>query len=277
MELRNTAIRTVQRYRKALDEARLRTDREGLHRLRVRMKKMRSLLRFLEHLDSEAEPRKGAVRRTNVLFKAAGALREIQVNCARLQELHGVPAASRNIGLAHLRRKEECLAQRLQKALTRIRPVDLQRLELHTLRVLQGRRKSGIRAAARNYVRSELGHATRLTRAADAHLHLHEVRKHLKHVRHLYELLDPGMPEPAGLGKVLGRLGAWHDEVVLRNTLQKLRKQPEQRNELLAAVDQRLHDRQTEAVERLHVLLGGQDHSPRTNNQRTPFHRPTKT
>ncbi len=277
MELRNTAISTLQRYRSALERTRLHTDTEGLHRLRVRMKKARSLLRFLKHLDSDAPPPKGAVRRSNDLFRAAGALREVQVNCARLSELRTVPAEARTIGLAHLRKKEKRLAKALRRSLERIRPEDFQRLELHALRVLQGRTMNDLRLAARKYVKAGLDRATGLTRAADAHLHLHEVRKHLKHVRHLHELLDPGVPGPTGLGKALGRLGIWHDELVLRTSLQELRKHPEQRSELLAAIDQRLLALRTDAVHRLQLLFGERDHSPRTKSQRTPFHRPTKT
>jgi CHAD domain-containing protein len=277
MELRNTAIRTLQRYCSALERTRLRTDTEGLHRLRVRMKKTRSLLRFLEYLDSETPPPKGAVRRSKDLFRAAGALREVQVNCARLNDLRTVPADAHTIGLAHLRKQEERLTKELRRSLERIRPEDFQRLELHALRVLQGRTMNDLRAAARNYVKGALDRARGLTRAADAHLHLHKVRKHLKHVRHIHELLDPGVPEPTGLGKMLGRLGTWHDELVLRTSLQEMRKHPEQRSELLAALDQRLLALRTDAVHRLQLLFGERDHSPRTKSQRTPFHRPTNT
>jgi CHAD domain-containing protein len=277
MDLRYTALRTLRRYRKAVEQARERTDREGLHRLRVRMKRMRSLLRFLEHLDGEAKAPAGALRRTIGLFRAAGAVREGQLNIAHLNTLQQISPAARTAGGAHLRAQEKRLAQRLRKALERLRPVDFQRLELHALRVLHGRTKGQVRAAARTFIRTELRHATRLVRAADAHLHLHEVRKHLKHVLHLFDLLDPGIPRPDGLSKVLGRLGDWHDDVVLRNALLKLRKHPDQRNELLTAVEARLHARQTDVLQRLHALLSDADQSPRAKSQRNPFHRPTKT
>jgi CHAD domain-containing protein len=277
MDLRNTALRTLRRYRKAVEQARLRPDREGLHRLRVRMKRVRSLLRFLAQLDGDGDPPKGAVRRTSELFRAAGAVREAQINLAHLKALHGVSRAARTAGGTHLRRKEEELVKRLHTALDRMRPVDFQRLELHALRVLHGRTKGRMRATARAFIRTELHHATRLARAADAHLHLHEVRKHLKHVLHLFDLLDPGIPRPEGLPKVLGRLGDWHDALVLRNTVITLHKHPVQRNELLAAVEAQLHNLQTDALHRVHALLGEADHSPRASSPRTPFQRPTKT
>jgi hypothetical protein len=273
MDLSSTAARTLRRYRKAVEQARLQCDHDGLHKLRVRMKRARSLLRFLAHLEGDADPPKGAVRRTTELFRAAGAVREAQINLVQLKDLHGVAASSRTVGGAHLRRKEQVLRKRLQKALQRLRPEDFQRLELHALRVLHGRTKAAVRAAARAFIRTELHHATRLTRAADAHLHLHEVRKHLKHVLHLFDLLDPGIPRPAGLSKVLDR----HDAVVLREALNTLRDHPLQRNELLTAVETRLHTIQTDVLHRLHALLGDADHSPRTNSQRTPIHRHTRT
>jgi CHAD domain-containing protein len=277
MDLSSTAARTLRRYRKAVEQARLRCDRDGLHKLRVRMKRARSLLRFLAQLEGDADPPKGALRRTTELFRAAGAVREAQINLVQLKDLHGVAASSRTVGGAHLRRKEQVLRKRLQKALQRLRPEDFQRLELHALRVLHGRTKAAVRAAARAFIRTELHHATRLTRAADAHLHLHEVRKHLKHVLHLFDLLDPGIPRPAGLSKVLDRLGDWHDAVVLREALNTLRDHPLQRNELLTAVETRLHAIQTDVLHRLHALLGDADHSPRKNSQRTPIHRHTRT
>ena len=275
--LSDTAMRTLLRFRRSVEEARRRQDREALHRLRVGTKRVRSLIRFLSFLSNDPAGPKGAIRRTKTLFKASGAVREVQVNAGLLRTLMQIPDRTLTLGIVHVRRKERALNERLYKALDRLRPEDFQRLELHALRVLLGYTKAAVRAAARAFIRTELHHATRLTRAADTHLHLHEVRKHLKHVLHLFDLLDPGIPRPAGLSKVLDRLGDWHDAVVLRDALNTLRDHPLQRNELLAAVEARLHAIQTDVLHRLHALLGDADRSPRTNSQRTPVHRTTRT
>jgi len=251
---RDMAMRALRRFRRSVEDARHRPEHEELHRLRVRMNRVRSLLRFLSFLDNDVVGPRGAVRRTRELFSAAGAVREIQVNEASLDGLP-VPPPVRSPGSAHLRSRERTLRKHLHKALARMRPRDLQRLELHTLRMLGGLSERELRSRARAFIRIELHHATRLARAADVHLHLHAIRKHLKHIVNLFDLVDPGIPRPAGLTATLDALGEWHDAADLRAALVLRGKHRRQRDILVSAAERRMAMLQTRALERTASFL----------------------
>lgn len=242
-------MRALRRFRRSVEDARHRPEHEELHRLRVRMKRVRSLLRFLSFLKDDTGGPGRAVRRTRELFSAAGAVREMQVNERSLNELP-LPPSERSHGCAHLRSRERKLQKRLHKALVRMRPRDLQHLELHTLRMLGGLTERELRAKARAFIRTELQHATRRARAADVHLHLHEIRKHLKHVLNLFDLVDPGIPRPAGLSATLDALGEWHDAVDLRGALVVPGKHHGQRDALVSAAERHMAVLQTRALDR---------------------------
>ncbi|MEZ4756199.1 MAG: CHAD domain-containing protein [Flavobacteriales bacterium] len=249
-------MRTLLRFRRSVEEARCDQDRETLHRLRVRAKRVRSLLRFLSFLSNDTAGPKGAIRRTKALFKTSGAVRQVQVSASLLRTLSQAQTRTLNAGVVHVRRKERALNERLHQTFERLRPKDLQRLELHALRALHERGKTQLREGAQAFIRSELHHATRLTRAADAHLHLHEVRKHLKHVLHLFDLLDPGIPRPDGLAKLLDRLGDWHDAVVLQDMLLTMKDHRKERDQLLAAVEHHLQLQQKHVLRLMRKSIG---------------------
>jgi hypothetical protein len=246
--IRDTAMRTLRRFRRSVEDARHRPEEEELRRLRVRMKRVRSLLRFLAFLNSGVDGPHGSLRRTKALFSAAGAVREMQVSTRSLERLPLAPP-TRSPGIAHLASMERSLQKQLCKALARMRTEDFQRLELHALRMIGARTERELRTQARAFVRAELQEAARLARSTDVHLHLHAIRKHLKHVLHLFELVDPGAPRPAGLSDVLDGLGDWHDAVDLCAALSGLGEHPVQRAAMVTAAERRMHVLQAHALD----------------------------
>lgn len=252
--IRDTAMRALRRFRSSVEDARHRPEQEELRRLRVRMKRVRSLLRFLAFLNSGVDGPRGSLRRTKALFSAAGAVREVQVCAGSLGSLPLAPP-TRHPGIAHLASMERRLQKQLRKALARMRTEDFQRLELHALRMIGARTERELRTRARAFVRGELHEAARLARSTDVHLHLHEIRKHLKHAMHLFELVEPGTPRPAGLSDVLDGLGDWHDAVDLCEALSDMGEHPVQRAAMVTAAERRMRVLQVHALDRTASLL----------------------
>lgn len=238
---------------------RKRPDHQGVHGLRVALKKVRTLLRLADAMEPAAAAPKGATKRLLALFKAAGEQREPEVSIQVLGTFTGHDLA-RKAYRAHLDVRANKAGKGLSKALKAMADRDLERILGHLTAISQGLTRSQERKAASRYIGAELAAARTMMATGERDDALHEVRKHLKNAWHTLRLLDRSgaldeeqQDSLKRLGSLQQSLGDWHDLFVVwadlgtrGSTVLELRK----------AVEERLHERRAQLVERLREVLG---------------------
>ena len=257
--LHTHAHRALDQLARAMKAVRKRPDHKGVHGLRVALKKVRTLLRLADAMELAAAAPKGATKRLLALFKAAGEQREPEVSMQVLGTFRGHDLA-RSAYRAHLDVRAKKAAKSLSKALKAMGDRDLERILAHLTAISQGMTRSQERKAASRYISAELAAARTMMANSDRDDALHEVRKHLKNAWHTLRLLDRSgaleddqQDDLKRLGDLQESLGDWHDLFVVWADLGT---RGSTVVELRNAVEERLHERRRQLVDRLRKVLG---------------------
>lgn len=223
----------LERFGEALRVARERPTEKHVHGLRVRMKKMRSLLRLAEAMAPGDGPPKGPMCRLLALFKVAGEQRETVVSAKVVRSLPLRDPGEAEAYLALLAKRGRKAGKVLRKAMDELRPHDVGRLRKHLATVGTALTHTQERKAARRYVAAEMRRARTLVRRGAPGEELHEVRKHLKNAWHTLRLLDDTKALDERLHELLGKLdglqealGGWHDIQVVVEDLDRTERRP---------------------------------------------------
>ncbi|MCW5899159.1 MAG: CHAD domain-containing protein [Flavobacteriales bacterium] len=223
----------LERFGEALRVARERPTEKRVHGLRVRMKKLRSLLRLAEAMAPGDGPPKGPMRRLLALFKMAGEQRETVVSAKVVRSLPLRDPTSAEPYVTDLGDRGRKAGKAMRKAMDDLRPRDIQRLRRHLGTVGNALTHTQERKAARRYVAMEMRRARTLLRRGAPGEELHEVRKHLKNAWHTLRLLGDTGPLDERQNDLLGRLdglqenlGDWHDIQVVVEDLDRTERRP---------------------------------------------------
>jgi CHAD domain-containing protein len=227
--------RLAVRLARATRRTRLLADAEAIHDTRVTLRRLEAMLDVWRDA-LRPRRRRRARRALRGLRRSLGAAREAEVNATLLRgRLSGDasgPATELRIALARLERREDRARRRAARVCRRqVVEVALRRLR-QAWRPLEAcpPADGDLAAAARSWV----GHRAAVARETLAeavrsgdHERLHRARITLKRWRYGLEALAGGDAGLAGaprerLEQVQGSLGAIHDLVVLRATLQEL-------------------------------------------------------
>ncbi len=223
----------LDRFGEALREVRERPTEKRVHGLRIRMKKLRSLLRLAGAMVPANAPPKGPMRRLLMLFKMAGEQRETVVSAKVVHALTLRDPSAVEPYVTELRKRSRKAGKALRKAMDDLRPRDMQRLRRHLGMVGNALTHTQERKAARHYVGLEMRRARALLRHGAPGEELHEVRKHLKNSWHTLRLLrDTGTLDErlkelhARLDELQESLGDWHDIQVVVDDLDRIEHPP---------------------------------------------------
>lgn len=251
----------LEEFRVALAEASAKPGEKHIHGLRVRMKKLRSLLRLADAMDTGNTAPKGAMRRMKALFKAAGEHRELVISAVVVAALATEDGQEAEAYLLHLGTRERKALKALRRALQDVREKDIVKLRSHLSVVANAQTRSQERRTARNHVDREMRKARQLVQEGARGEALHDVRKHLKNAWHTLRLLGDAdtLTERQGdllqrLGSIQESLGEWHDLQVVYDDLAGLAQQDEVAV-LKKAIGSKLRTQRTRLMRELRVLL----------------------
>lgn len=212
----------------ALAEASAKPGEKHIHGLRVRMKKLRSLLHLAAAMDTGNTAPKGAMRRIRALFKAAGEHREIVISASVASAVASEDGQEAEAYIQRLGTRERKALKALRRALQDVREKDIAKLRSHLSVVANAHTRSQERRTARNHVDREMRKAQQLVQEGARGEALHEVRKHLKNAWHTLRLLKDTdtLTERQGnllhrLGSIQESIGEWHDLQVVFDDLDK--------------------------------------------------------
>lgn len=192
-------LKSVERHLKDLSED---SDLEHLHRLRVSIKKIRSLLSFIKYAYSE----KFDFRLLENLFKKAGEIREIQINIDLIKTLPKFPLAVIDDWKKIKERRMKNYLNHIPEYITLVR-----RFRKKTFLTYHMPNEIIIQS----YIRKIRLKATKRFHSKNRN-DMHRFRKLIKKLIYMYELLPERSKKVAGIDlelihKIQSEVGTWHD------------------------------------------------------------------
>ena len=198
---------------------------ERIRRVRVSIKRLRSLFRLMQLIRPRQFRSRRHERLVRKLFRKAGTVRDYQISQAALPKM-AIPADLKKEYRCFLDKREQKAQKRLKKALRHFRKKELKpaaKLIRHI-----GRRvaPTKVEQRLRTYIDHQAAAIDTLLRATPSTEHMHQMRKHLKSLLEVGTLLTQFSHDDA-LAHVLTRakklqtqLGQWHDNIVLLDHLE---------------------------------------------------------
>ena len=255
MDTPNTLYRFYQQRAQSLTErthaAREHLTDERIRRLRVGIKRLRSLYRLIALVRPRKFKRRRHERALRKLFKRAGHVRDLQVNQAALPRL-SVPAEVKKQYRLFLEKRENKARKKLQKALVRFHKKDLKPASTLIRRLSKKADPATIIRRLRVFIDREAAAIDALHQGGASPTRVHEARKHLKALLEVGTLLvqltsDDSLAQILTTAKQLqAQIGHWHDKIVL---LQHLEAFIVSHSDLPTAIAERLIARQHQLAE----------------------------
>jgi len=193
---------------------------ESIHRMRVHIKKLRAISRFL-YLDHSPEKQPDVFRK---IFSLSGTLREIQLN---RQGLHTY--ARTHKGLANydqfLKEKEYTAAIAFKASLEEFKETALQKRVKEVKGACQHVSSRNLYLKGKTYTRKELSLIRKLLKKPGTEKRTHRIRRILRRMEPIISLSNQLKPSKSGqrlvrkIKETNRLLGNWHDEVVFRNSI----------------------------------------------------------
>jgi len=216
-------LRYLKRRHAALLDAHRRTQRcfaiEGIHDLRVEIKKIRALLRLAEQIRPEFKSRP-PIRKLRALFRAAGSLRDIDIEQKIILDKQGHFELSEIVN--YLKAKEIKQRKKLAGACDILDRRDLSKSQSQLRQALRGTTvtdlREPMRAAVKKLADDIMALDNRKELTSD---HLHSVRKLSKLMRYELDVWQRCFGETVmvksiqrGLAAVYNKLGEWRDTLL---------------------------------------------------------------
>jgi CHAD domain-containing protein len=200
---------------------------EDIHQLRVETKKMRAVLRLLEIISDNQFDKKSHLEFILKLFKAAGRLREIQVNLGIVYLYPPTPfLAFKN----HLLEAEEHAFKEFQIVLERFPTEQLQYMNTHIEPLIASIKPAKIHLTCHHFISERLQNIDVLRQEFYKKESPHDIRILLKAIAAILKLWHELLPHKElkkaikQITPVAELIGDWHDTFVLHKAMKKFYK-----------------------------------------------------
>ncbi|NOU60609.1 CHAD domain-containing protein [Marinifilum caeruleilacunae] len=202
-------------------------DEENVHKLRVDIKNMRSLLLLVDALNLGANIVGKLLKQLRPIFKYSGRLRTIQV-CKKLVEQHDIKNQEKVVKI--LEETKDQVSQEFVLAMEKFKPEKFQKRIAKLYQVLDEITPPDLRDKADKIIHDELDLIYKLWASSRGEEHYHDIRKFFKIIKSLLQLLIAveTSPDLEREYKIVNDtetiLGDWHDRDVLDKKLAKIQK-----------------------------------------------------
>jgi len=198
-------------------------EEKDVHKLRVQIKNLRVLFRFLESLPHEKFKSASFLTLLDPVFKKAGEI--------RTQHLNLTLTASYRSALMlrfknHLREKEKKAGKALVKEIKHFDKETFKKLHKKNLKSLKKLNPEVTHKESEKYIRAIFAKLHKNLFDVDNDEVLHKIRKRLKTIKNMNHLLSEIVPsstlsaEIKKMEKIYEGLGEWHDGLVLAETFE---------------------------------------------------------
>jgi CHAD domain-containing protein len=195
-----------------------------VHQLRLDIKSIRALLELMEKISDKKTKGRATRRMLRPLFRKAGKLRTTALNLQLTQQYRSAVLMKFK---QYLRKKQVVEGERLVKSLKSIEPEKLDKLQKKNLSAVKKADNDELTAQAVEHLRELLAGVRGDLFDINVDETLHEIRRQLKRVRNIGQLLEearvehPFKEELRKVGRTYEKIGKWHDTVDLINELEK--------------------------------------------------------
>ncbi|MEZ0607498.1 CHAD domain-containing protein [Fibrella sp. WM1] len=253
-----------------IEDARDHLTDEHVRRIRVGIKRLRSLYRLMEFIRPKQFKSRRHERAFRKLFKRAGQLRDIQLSKASIDSIPLRGATAKRYA-RYLEKEEKKARKKLKKALKKFHKRDLKKAGKLIQRIGVTVSPVKVDQRLRTYIDREAAAIEVLQQAGQSTENTHQMRKHLKALIEVGTLLIQLAPDDA-LEQLLTKakqtqqqVGLWHDRVVWLDHLEAFiaadTEQPDDNTERLIARQHQTANRQEKRVDQLMdnltILLNG--------------------
>lgn len=223
MNLAGTYInKQVDVFNRYLERVPANANMEDVHKLRVAIRKLRTLLSVLDHAQITTGRKEDFTLLVGSLFSLAGRLRDAQVNQLLLSHRKAgylLPYVN------YLKGVQKRTIRHLVKEIAAFEPSRVERLLNECLLQAQALTDEQLLAAVWKYIGYKLEKISRLVQAGTNDQQLHKIRVQFKPVNDSLNFLKAdGLPVKPGIpfgeiSKMTEQLGNWHDALVLLKSL----------------------------------------------------------
>lgn len=218
---------------KQIDVIRKKYDENAIHKLRVNIKKLRALFRFLEQNVAENQvDAKALLKEIKSLFKAAGAIRDVQVQQNLLSFYNDKMNKKHKEFALYLDRKGQSAKENFARTLNKFDMKSMDKKQDVLKDVLENIDKERIEKAKLNFVDERYNRIHGLLQEEKDDDKIHKIRIALKEANYIlailkkYKSVTPQAKTALKKLKKIGEtLGNWHDRVVFLEYFERFAKE----------------------------------------------------
>jgi CHAD domain-containing protein len=208
-------------------------DEKKIHKLRLDVKRLRPLFTFFESLSKNKIDKKKVLKLISPVFKSAGKIRTTTLNIKLSQVYRSKAILGFKI---HLQLKEKQQEKKFLKAIKKFERKKFKKLHKKTLDVLKKTGQKLGHKRIEEYVKDFSGKNPTDIVDIDNNKDLHDIRKKLKDLKTLTELLENIAPKrkliirQQKVEAIEETIGKWHDTVILVQEFEKFIKDSQNTN-----------------------------------------------
>ncbi len=197
---------------------------EVVHKLRVDIKQLRSLYRFLEVLSKNKFSRKKVQKIISPLFDAAGEMRTTALN---LKLTKALPIKILSPFVLYLKKEEQQKKELFIKELKDFDRKKFEKKQKNIIRYFKKEKGKSINKRSKEYIGSIYNEIRAVIPGATSDESFHEIRKKLKDIKAITKLLESLLHDKTlniqykKIKTLEEKIGKWHDSVIFAQELEK--------------------------------------------------------
>ena len=235
---------------------------EGIHKMRLSIKRLRAFLKLLNNFNEKPRTKK-ILKKINILYKYSGEVRDLQVQLILLERFRPDAGNDWDVYENQLHIKKEKALKALKKSFNGIDVKEIVRIKR---RIEKSLKKIGNHNFMEEYsqiARKKLNDIEDLSVAVNDESVLHLIRKHMKEILFLRDTVnieDKGLlasqEQLTLLADMEVKLGEWHDLKVLVDSFLSLEHEGDSFRDILDKMEKSKSLKQSEIAEKLKEIFG---------------------
>jgi CHAD domain-containing protein len=199
-------------------------EEEKIHKLRVDVKKLRSLFKFLEALSKKDFDKKKAMKLISPVFKSAGKIRTATLNLELVSHYRRIALLGFKI---YLKEKEKEAKKIFLQELKAFDKKEFSKLHKKILENFKKQNQKSLGKNSEKYINELLSKISNDMPDISNDEYFHDIRKKLKDVKTISGLLEEIAPHSISPSRqksvetIEEKIGRWHDTVTLVQELEK--------------------------------------------------------
>lgn len=234
---------------------------EGIHKMRVSVKRLKALLRFLDYF-SEKPKAKKVLKRINKLYKSAGALRDLQIQTSLLDKYSHYAGSDFNLYINQIDEKKEKALQLFKQYFFEFDLNDFIKISKKIENSINNIKSSNLIEQTSLLIQSRIKEIENLTVAITDDSVLHLIRKYLKEILYIRESISEEdaffiikNDKMQLISELEIKLGEWHDIKVFIDNFLYFRHKGDSHREFLGHLESDKISKQDEIIEMLYKLI----------------------